>query len=207
VLAAEQGMAELGAIGAQAAAEPGLRTVPYSIVVHAYSNLTLEAQAEQSGFAPGARVNLTASLAQSGIPLERAGRVWAEVTAPAGTTMLAAMAEGPGGQFAAAFDANAVGVYRIRVRAAGTTSGGEPFAREKTLTAAVWRGGDQVTDPGTSPQVIVDYLRERDERLCKALTCLLRRDGAISPEFERRLLDLGLDVDSVRKCLAEWCRG
>ena len=207
VLAAEQGMAELGAIGAQGAAEPGLRTVPYSIVVHAYSNLTLEAQAEQSGFAPGGRVNLTASLAQSGIPLEGGGQVWAEVTAPAGTTMTVAMPEGTGGRFAAAFDANAVGVYRIRVRAAGTTRGGEPFAREKTLTAAVWRGGDQVTDPRTNPQVIVDYLRERDERLCKLLTCLFRRDGAITPEFERRLLDLGLDVNSVRKCLAELCRG
>jgi hypothetical protein len=90
VLAAEQGMAELGAIGAQGAAEPGLRTVPYSIVVHAYSNLTLEAQAQQSGFAPGGRVNLTASLAQSGIPLEGAAHAWAEVTAPAGTTMTVA---------------------------------------------------------------------------------------------------------------------
>jgi hypothetical protein len=121
--------------------------------------------------------------------------------------MTVAMPEGTGGQFAAAFDANAVGVYRIRVRATGTTRDGEPFAREKTLTAAVWRGGDQVTDPRTNPQVIVDYLRERDERLCQLLTCLVRRDGAISPEFERRLLGLGLDVDSVRKCLAEWCRG
>lgn len=207
ILAAEQGMAELGAIGAQGAAEPGRSTVPYSIVVHAYSNLTLEAQAEQSGFAPGGRVNLTATLAQSGIPLERAGQVWAEVTTPAGTTMTVAMPEGTAGQFTAAFDANAVGVYRIRVRATGTTRDGEPFAREKTLTAAVWRGGDQVTDPRTNPQVIVDYLRERDERLCQLLVCLLRRDGAISPEFERRLLGLGLDVDSVRKCLAEWCQG
>jgi len=207
VLAAEQGTDELGATGTQAAAEPGLRAVPYSIVVHAYSNLTLEAQAEQSGFAPGARVNLTASLAQSGIPLERAGQVWAEVTTPSGTTMTLALPEGAAGQFAAAFDANAIGVYRIRVRAAGTTSSGEPFEREKTLNAAVWRGGDQVTDPRNSPQVIVDYLRERDERLCKLLTCLFRRDGAIGPEFERRLLALGLDLDGVRKCLAEWCRG
>ena len=207
ILAAEQGMAALGTVGGQGAAEPGRSAVPYSIVVHAYSNLTLEAQAEQTGFAPGGRVNLTATLAQSGIPLARAGQVWAEVTMPAGTTMTVAMPEGTAGQFTAVFDATAVGVYRIRVRATGTTRDGEPFAREKTLTAAVWRGGDQVTDPGTSPQVIVDYLRERDERLCQLLTCLLRRDGAISPEFERRLLGLGLDVDSVRKCLAEWCRG
>jgi hypothetical protein len=181
--------------------------VPYSIVVHAYSNLTLEAQAEQSGFAPGGRVDLTATLAQSGIPLAGAGQVWAEVTMPAGTAMTVAMPEGTAGQFTAAFDATAAGVYRIRVRATGTTRDGEQFAREKTLTAAVWRGGDQVTDPRTGPQVIVDYLRERDERLCQLLTCLLRRDGAISPEFERRLLGLGLDVDSVRKCLAEWCQG
>ena len=152
-------------------------------------------------------VVLVYPLAQSGIPLEGAAQVWAEVTAPAGTTMTVAMPEGAGGQFAAAFDANAVGVYRIRVRAAGTARGGEPFAREKTLTAAVWRGGDHDADPRTNPQVIVDYLRERDERLCKLLACLLRRDGAITPEFERRLLDLGLDLNSVRKCLAELCRG
>jgi hypothetical protein len=187
--------------------EPGLRTVPYSVVVHAYSNLTLEAQAEQSGFEPGGRVNLTASLAQSGIPLEQAGQVWAEVTTPAGTTMTVVMPEALGGQFAAAFDANGIGVYRIRVRATGTTRDGEPFAREKTLTAAVWRGGDQVNDPRTNSQVIVDYLRERDERLCKLLTCLLRGNGPISLELERRLLGLGLDMNGVRACLAEWCRG
>ena len=36
---------------------------------------------------------------------------------------------------------------------------------------------------------------ERDERLCELLKCLLRRGGAIEPEFEKRLRAAGLDLD------------
>ena len=75
ILATEQGMAESGAIGAPLAVEPGLRRRAVQLVVHAYSNLTLEAQAEQSGFEPGARREARLrALAQSGIPFDASRR-------------------------------------------------------------------------------------------------------------------------------------
>jgi L-Lysine epsilon oxidase N-terminal/L-lysine epsilon oxidase C-terminal domain/von Willebrand factor type A domain len=126
--------------------------VPYSIVVHTYSNLTLDAHAEQSGFEPGAEVRLSAALAVSGIPFDGSATVWAEVTLPFGQTFTVGMDEGNQGGYTGSFATEAVGVYRIRVRANGTTTRGEPFAREKTLSAAVWRGGDQGPDPQSDRQ-------------------------------------------------------
>ena len=83
---------------------------------------------------------------------------------------------------------------------------GEPFTREKTLTAAVWRGGDHASDPGSNGQIIVDYLRERDARLCEMLRCFLQRDGMISAELEQRLRALGIDLDHVAKVPGQFCR-
>ena len=194
--------------GTQSAVAQSARTLPYSLVVHAYSNLSLQAHLEQESFAPGAKIALYASLAQSGIPLSGHAQVWAEVTPPAGAATTVAMAESTAGQYAASFIATRPGVYRFRIRAVGTTLSGEPFTREKTLTGAVWRGGDQGSDGGgNAGQIIVDYLKERDARLCKLLKCLLERDGTLSPELEKRLHGLGVDVEHLRKCLAEFCRG
>jgi hypothetical protein len=120
------------------------------------------------------------------------------------------MPEESDGQFTAQFSATRPGVYRVRIRARGTTMGGEAFTREQTLTAAAWRGGNQVpTVPadGGGNSGVVDYLRDRDARLCELLTCLLQPNGVLSAELEKRLRALGIDVDRVRKCLAGFCRG
>jgi hypothetical protein len=127
-----------------------------------------------------------------------------EVRRPDGSGATVTLAEGADGQFAAQFATTLPGVYRFRLRARGTTMGGEPFTREKTLTAAVWRGGDRPADPG-SGQLLVDYLRERDARLCELLGCLAGRGGLITAELERRLQTEGLDLESFRKCLHLFC--
>jgi hypothetical protein len=206
ILAAEQFASAAGA--ATSASLAALRTVPYSIVVHAYSNLSLVASSEQTGFEPGATVDLHASLAQSGIPLAHRAQVWAEVERPGlgSGTVVVAMVEGEEGQFSGRFVTTAPGVYRVRVRARGTTMSGEPFTREKTLTAAVWRGGDR-PDPGADWHAIIDELRARDARWCELLQCLLRPNGVIDAELERRLRQIGLDIASARQCLEKSCRG
>jgi hypothetical protein len=206
VLAAEQ-FAAAAAVGlsAQVDAGRGARTLPYSLVVHSYSNVSLQANTEQSGFAPGARVTVHASLAESGIPLARHAQTSTEVTTPDRSTMTVAMTEVGDGQFSAEFATTRPGVYRLRIRAQGSTLSGEPFVREQTLTAAVWRGGDQATDPGRNGQTIVDYLRDRDARLCELVKCLLQGDGVLSAELEKRLRALGVDVARARKCLDKFC--
>lgn len=207
VAAEHLGLAAFAEISTHATAGQALRTLPYSLVVHAYSNVTLEARVEQGSFEPGVQLTLHASLAQSGIPLARHAQVWADVVRPGGSTTSMVTPEGEGGQFAATYTTSVPGVYRFRFRAAGTTFSGEPFTREKILTAAVWRGGDRPSDPTGAGQIIIDYLNKHDARLCELLDCLLQREGAISAELEKRLRALGIDIDRVRKCLAGFCKG
>ena len=93
------------------------------------------------------------------------------------------------------------------MRARGRTRKGLPFSRERTLTAAVWRGGDRDAESGANPGgSIGDVIREQDRRWCALLECLLRQGGAITPELEQRLRAAGLNADQMRKCLEAYCK-
>ena len=126
------------------------RGLPYSLVVHTYSSVSLRADVDQDSREPGATVRLRAELTQSGLPVEGDPFVWAELTRPDGAASTLSLAAGDPGEFAAMFTADRPGVYTARVRARGRTRIGRPFTREQTLTAAVWRGGDVVVDPAGS---------------------------------------------------------
>jgi hypothetical protein len=207
VLEAERATAAAsGPVGTPTAAAQALRVQPYSLVVHTYSNLSLQAGLEQASFEPAARLRLHASLAESGIPLGHRAQAWAEVRTPNGGTATLAFTEHEDGQFVADYTTTTPGVYQFRVRAHGRTTRGEVFTREQTLTAAVWRGGDRPSDPGGAGQVIVDYLRDSDARLCALLKCALDRGGVIDVELEKRLQNAGVDLDRLRKCLEAFCR-
>jgi len=174
------------------------RTLPYSLVVHAYSNVSLEARVQQNSFEPGAPVVLYATLAQSGIPLTTGASVFAEVTRPDKAITLVNLAAQNDGEFSAHFATSMPGVYRFRVRARGATPRGETFTRERTLTVGVWSGGDHMPDPHRGGQ---------DEKLCELLNCLTRPDGAISRGLEERLRAMGLDLAQARRCLGILCAG
>jgi hypothetical protein len=181
-----------------AAAVATQRTLPYSVVVHAYSNVSLQAHLQQSSFEPGSSLALYATLAQSGIPVTSGAQVWAEVTRPDKSTTLLNLAEQSSGEFAAHFATTSAGVYRFRVRARGATPRGEIFTRERTLTAGVWSGGDRNPDPHRGGE---------NEKLCELLNCLTRPDGPITRALEERLRALGLDLAQARKCLGIICSG
>jgi hypothetical protein len=124
----------------------------------------------------------------------------AEYERPDGTNGVVTLVEDgtETGIYAGEVVAAVAGVYRFRVLANGTTLRSRAFTREHLLTGAVWQGGDERLptsrgDPGV----------ER-ERLCRLLGCLLS-DQVIQPEFQRRLKELGLDIDTVRRCLQAWC--
>jgi hypothetical protein len=173
--------------------EAARRGLPYSLVVHSYSNVSLRATATQRSYEPGAHVALSATLTQSGVPVDGDPYVWAEVTRPDGSVVtLTFNATGPG-EFAGSFGTTAPGVYRVRVRARGRTRLGRPFTRERTVTAAVWRGGD---DSGSTGGQGGGHL---DDALCKLLACLLK-DGVFD---EKVLRKLGIDLDKARKCLKD----
>jgi len=177
------------------------RSVRYSLVVHAYSDVHLGVDVRQSGFEPGATVTLAATVTQSGLAPEREAAVWAELTRPDGTTTHLNLDPDEPGRFAATFVAAAPGVHRARVRARGVTRRGLPWTRERTVTAVVWRGGDR--EPDHRGDLGADRA-ERDARLCELLTCLL--DGADERRLAERLGEYGLDLGRVRECLHRWCR-
>jgi hypothetical protein len=138
----------------------GQATLPYSIVVHAYSDLSLRPSLVQSGFEPGAIVALEATLSEAGMPARLGASVWTEVTRPDGTAGTVVLNEIDPGRFAASFPTSISGVYRCRIRASGRSRAGYPFQREHTLTAAVWHGGDHDADSNAA------YLRR-----CLAVHC------------------------------------
>ena len=192
--------------GRNAAAATGAgkrRGLPYSLLVHSYSSHALRAELRQSNHEPGATVAVHAALTRSGMPLED-GSAWAEITRPDGSTAeLPLEAEAPG-RHAARFVAELPGVYKVRVRARGRSRLGIPFARERTLTAAVWHGGDRDGDPRQRPGVGEGCGHGMD--LCATLRCLLARGGVLTPELEKRLQAMGIDPEHLRKCLEIGCR-
>lgn len=169
--------------------------VPFSLVIHAYSNLSFRASVHQSGYEPGAAVQLTGTLAESGVPLEGAATVWAEVATPGNQVMHVNLVREEPGAYRGKFFASEAGIYRARVRAAGQTLRGFPFRRERTLTAAVWIGGNSQGGPGGTTTV----------SLCHLLNCLFGEKGVILPQFEAVLRRLGCDIAALRRCLLE-CR-
>ena len=189
-----------------AASTGGRRTLPYSLIVHSYSNVSLRAELHQSGYELGARVDVQATLTQSGLPLQGEGTVWAELTRPDGSQSTLNFAAAEPGLYGAQFVAGGAGVHKLRVRGRGRTRKGLSFTREQTLTAVVWRGGNRDAQTGAGGgDRLVDLLNERDARLCELLKCLLQRGGGIDPELEKRLRAAGLDLDHLRKCLAAHC--
>ncbi len=183
------------------------RTIPYSLLVHSYSNLTMRTLLEQTGFESGARVSLQATLAESGVPAQPGAYVRADIQGPDNTSHVVDLNEVTQGQFSGSFTATGTGIYRCRIRASGESRAGYPFHREQTRTAAVWRGGDRDADPnsvGGGP--VVRWLRERDEKLCRLISCLLGDKGALSPQLKKRLENEGVDVQGLLKCLTVYCR-
>jgi hypothetical protein len=145
----------------------------------------------QSGYEPGATVQLTATIAESGVPLLGNASVWAEVTTPSRHVLRVNLVQSDQGIYGASCIAAEPGIYSSRIRASGTSRRGLPFLREQTLTNAVWIGGNNPSGPG------------KDDGLCHLLNCLFGRKGVITPHLEDTLRHLGIDLNGLRKCLAE----
>ena len=149
-------------------------TLPYSLLVHSYSNISLRAELHQDGYEPGARIRVQATLTQSSLPLHGDSIVWGELTRPNGSqAMLAFQAEEPD-RYTAEFVAGSAGVYKLRVRARGRTRKGMPFTREQSLTAQVWSGGKRDAETGAGGgNRFINSLNERDGCLYAFLKWLL----------------------------------
>jgi hypothetical protein len=172
----------------------GQRGLPYSLVVHSYSNLSFRARASQSGYEPGATVQLFATLAESGVPMEDAASVWGDVTTPSNHVIQVQFLLADQGTYQGKFVTSEPGVYRARVRAAGKSLRGFPFLREQALTVGVWIGGNNPNGDGPGSLAA---------SLCHLLNCLFGEKGTISQQAVEILRRLGIDVNALRRCLVE----
>lgn len=167
---------------APAAPALGLRKrVAYSVRVHAYSSVVLQCDLEQSSHEPGARVSVTASLTQAGLPMQNGVSVVAELTGPRGDTTTRPLTPSGDGRFTLELTAAASGVHALRVEARGRTRSGLPFVRERERNAVVWRGADTELAPQTAD---VQEL-------------LLSGEGGRA-ELERELVARGLPAERAR---------
>ena len=157
--------------------------MPYDVVVHAYSSLELRGWLTQPEYAPGTSVSLTAQIMEYSRVLAEGAQVWADITDPAGSYLGANLTADTSGTFGGSFVATIPGVYRVRLRASGTTTARMPFTRELTLTAAVRVG---VEPPDVRPDPWCDLVR-----------CLVANPKV----FEQ----FGADAEFV-KCLERICR-
>lgn len=140
----------------------GEQAMPYSFLVHAYSDARLKASIHQKSFEPFSPFKILASIDQYGIPLRRPARVWATITLPDGREDRVALVRDTQGSYRADFDTQGPGVYRVRVQAHGDSLRGHSFRRERTLTVQVWEGGDR--DDGHGDDRPDERHRERPVR-------------------------------------------
>ncbi|SUS05695.1 conserved hypothetical protein [uncultured Defluviicoccus sp.] len=158
------------------------KSLPYSFLAHATSNLDFRATARQDGMKPGAMIALSATLTEYGIPLESEARVWAEMVWPDGSTAPLKFTRTAPGRYEADLRAKAAGLYRFRVRAEGHTTAGDPFAREKGLTAGVFVGEPSDQNVGEEPHGRMPPRPDRADCPRAAVWELARRVLADSPK-------------------------
>jgi len=141
--------------------------VRYSVNVHAFSNLRMDARLGQDSLAPGASMTVHVSLSEYGVPVAHRATVRVQVERPDHSTMTLTMPEVADGVLDVGVVATIAGVYRFHVVATGATFRGLPFTREQLLTGtAVIHGDGPFPTSGPDTQA-------RDEQLCALLECLV----------------------------------
>jgi hypothetical protein len=170
-------------------AQASAHGVHFSLNVHAWSNVRMKARVDQDGTSPGSTMFLHATLTEYGVPIDHRAVVRAELTRPDGSLTTLSLIETEAGAFETALTATAVGVYRFRFLAEGSTLRGRPFTRESLVTGAI-----------TSRDVVTTVGDEPGDELCRFLDCLLRKEvlGAFFKKHE-------IDADAVRKCVKVLC--
>ena len=187
-------------VGTATAAAVTQHGLPYSLLVHSYSNLRMASTLSQSGFAPGARLLVRVVLTEYGVPVDHRATVTALVTEPGGVQRTVGLVETAPGVFECDVQTTLPGTYELRLTARGRTLRNRAFTREAVRTGAVWIGGDR---PPPSSGGVTDG--RTDEILCRLLRCALS-ERVIEPELRRRLATVGLDIDALLRCVRISCK-
>lgn len=173
--------------------DPKRAVLPYEFVAHAYSSLSFDVAATQSGYEPGAHLRLNATLSEYEVPVGSRASVWVDVERPDGSHDSIGLAMNSLQQFHTMYQLDVPGVYSARVRARGETMIGSPFERERTVTATAVPGGD-IWDP-SGP---------RADAVCELISCL-EQHGVLGDPLREACKRAGIDLDGLLDCLGDHC--
>ena len=177
-------------IRGSAVAEKG--RIRYSLNVHSFSNLRMEARVSQNSLQPGAVMTVRALLSEYGVPVSHRAYTMAEVEAPDGSSTSLAMPEGTPGAFEGSLTATQTGVYRFRVVARGSTWRGLPFTREQSVTGTAFPHGDSPY-PTSGPDP-----NERAEDFCSLVECVIK---GLGPLLEQNRVNPA----TILECIKAYC--
>lgn len=160
----------------------------YSLNVHTWSNLKMQANLYQNSYEPGAQYTLRAIITEYGRTISSGAKVIAEITRPDGSAFKINLDEVEQGIFETKGEMNFSGIWKIRILAKGYSSDNDLFTREQLLTGHVRRGGDQ-----PSP---TELPNEKGEKWCKLVSCLLKNKhiGELLEKYE-------IDTEELLKCI------
>lgn len=167
---------------------------PFSFNVILRSNLKMTAFVHQTGYDPGEDMRLRVHLTEYRQPVADRARVQARIRRPDDSHTTVQLAEVEPGIFETVVPGTMPGVWRYQILATGETLHGHDFEREDMLTGWIKdpaRGEDDRRGGGKG-----------DGDLCSIAKCLLS-----DPGITRWLEKQGVDVASLRKCVAYGCDG
>lgn len=135
--------------------------LPFILNVHAVSDLEMKVTARQHGHAPGTDLFVTATLTESGVPLERRAAVRMTVTKPDGAEETLVLNEAEPGVHRATLPLTQAGLYSLLVKGSGQSFSGKSFTREELRTAATWidRAGPG-DNTGGYDRTVVELIRK-----------------------------------------------
>jgi hypothetical protein len=168
------------------------RRIRYSLNVHSFSNLRMEARLSQNSLQPGAVMTVRTLLSEYGVPVSHRATVMAKVEAPDGSSTTLAMPEGSPGAFEGSLTVTQTGVYRFRVVASGSTWRGLPFTREQSVTGTAFPHGDSpYPTSGPDPS-------KGAKDFCDLLECVVK---ALGPLLEQNRINPAV----ILECIKTYC--
>lgn len=174
------------------AAAVNKRRIRYSLNVHSFSNLRMEARVSQNSLQPGALMTVRVLLSEYGVPVSHRATVRAEVEAPDGSSTTIAIPEAAPGTFEGSLTATQTGVYRFRVVANGSTWRGLPFTREQSVTGTAFPHGDSPY-PTSGPDP-----NEGAREFCELVECVIK---GLGPLLEQNRVN----PSAILECIKAYC--
>jgi subtilisin family serine protease len=167
--------------------------VKFTALVHAYSNLRMNCTKSQTSYEPGGIINIHAAITEYGVPLSKTASVRADLKMPDRTISNIVFNKVSNGLYKANIQANDNGIYTFTVKANGKTSRNVSYTREQVVTAAVWKGGNNLppsrnNDPNRNPT---------QDAICKLIDCLSKTPNKEMEEFLRKN---GIDLKILTQC-------